>query len=315
MGVPDQPHSPCYGLGGARAHSPPAQRFRAHLTISNLTNDPLLLKPCHLTRVSAPSLPLLPSTPTRPDPSRTSLCCLPASPPHLGFFSSPHLTCSLPHLTCSFSHPHQACSFPQVSSRPCEDRPQTRCCRCVNAGTTGVVIKCGQASGCGLCMSHGNLQESVTQRKLSWRVSGSRSAQSLSRSLSSSSLKVRQRHSIANGLATGPMLPSMLAEAASRPLAVPEVEVAAAGPSSPTLEGRAATDVSGASASGADAVGSLQNSTSAEAPLEAEHRAGRRSPSSGAVPSAAALALADGGIRVLCRSRAQVEAACEVPWL
>ena len=113
--------------GGGASPRPPRAKVQGTVTISNLINDPLS------------------HSPLSPHVRRIYL-----SPPHT---SAP--------LTFASLTPHQACSFPPVSSRPCADRPQTRCCRCVNAGTTGVVIKFGQASD-GPYMCHGNLQESVT---------------------------------------------------------------------------------------------------------------------------------------------------------
>ena len=112
--------------------------------------------------------------------------------------------------------------------------------------------------------------------------------------------QLRQQHSISSGIADGPILPGLLASVTNHPL-----------PLEPVFRSK--------TQNGIDADSSVASSSSdpveVEAPASNPELSGKRRPAPSGTNSAVQDLLDRGGLRVLCRSRAQVEAASAVPWL
>jgi hypothetical protein len=109
---------------------------------------------------------------------------------------------------------------------------------------------------------------------------------SLRREAAEKLLAIRQAHNRADALSQSEILPSLLAAAAGLPLPAHAIR--------PGLTGH---------------IPDLDEAEAAPSPRSRSTSSGsRRAPGSDALAASA-------GLRVLCRSRAQVEAACAVPWL
>ena len=112
--------------------------------------------------------------------------------------------------------------------------------------------------------------------------------------------QLRQQHSISSGIAGGPILPGLLASVTNYPLPLEPV-------SRSKTQSRIDKD-SLVAFSSSDPV-------EAEAPASNPELSGKKRPAPSGTNNAVQDLLDRGGLRVLCRSRAQVEAASAVPWL
>ena len=107
--------------------------------------------------------------------------------------------------------------------------------------------------------------------------------------------QLRRQHLIGSGVAEGPVLPGLLASASEHPV-----------PSRP---------LTSSLDSGKRHLSAASSSTSSPVEGAAPHSPSGKRRSALSVSTGAQDILDRGGLRVLCRSRAQVEAASAVPWL